>query len=156
GVNNLKREAWTRAVQLHDLAADGLPLDDKDLDADGKSRAEAMSDSLLKEQFYGRGGKGDGNEVLPKTQSEAVLDLRKRLVKKIDEKKSAPQDQVELLCRVLLPLADTFQERDRLLTLHTHLAADPVNDRLRTRLRQAILDTIEEKRGPNANQVTFE
>src|SRR5579884_1032668 len=62
GISNLKRETWQRAVLLHDLAADGLPLDDKELDADGVPKARALSEAVLKEHFWGRGGPAEGND----------------------------------------------------------------------------------------------
>src|SRR5262245_6470631 len=97
GMGNLKREAWSRSVRLHKLAEDGLPLDDKDLGVGDKPRFigadEPLPPSLLNEHFYGRGGKPEGGETLPKTQSEAVAHLRKKLADKIDAQ-SAPRDRV--------------------------------------------------------------
>jgi hypothetical protein len=148
GMGNLKREAWSRSVRLHKMAEDGLPLDDKDRGVGDKPRFvgadEPLNASLLNEHFYGRGGKPEAGETLPRTQSEAVAQLRKKIADKIDAQ-SAPRDRVEMLCRVQLPLADSFTERDRLLTLHTYLAADPVNDRLRLQIRKAIVDAVAER-----------
>jgi hypothetical protein len=176
-MTNAKREVWARSVVLFGLAGghpnpsqppdypDGLPMDDKDLDERANKRVEILTDSILREHYYGRSGKADPNEKefrtddgkWIRTQSDYVLKLRKQLAAKIDAPESSDAAvRVELLCRILLPTVDFYQDRDSpsgarlrghdsLVTLQSHLVSNQINARWRWRIRRAILDTIADK-----------
>jgi hypothetical protein len=50
-----KRQHWSYAVFRHDLAINGLPLDDNEKDVDGRARVKDLSQSTLAETFQGLG-----------------------------------------------------------------------------------------------------
>jgi hypothetical protein len=117
-----KRQQWSYAVYRHDLAINGLPLDEKEVDVDGVPLVKNLSEATKTEIFQGL-----GQPV--KTQLEEVQRVQNQLRSKIDDGQPltvpnplVPGQQLNLATaeqkRVwfLLPLAHTLAEREALLT----------------------------------------
>src|SRR5437660_1241166 len=50
-----KRQQWSYAVYRHDLAIDGLPLDEKEMDVDGVPRVKNVNQATQTDMFQGMG-----------------------------------------------------------------------------------------------------
>jgi hypothetical protein len=110
-----QRETWSYAVYRQELALDGLPLDEQELDAEGRLATDRLTEQTLKAIFQPVG------ETLPsplrpedKTQLGAVQRLRDRLRGEIN---SLGGDEPKIRAQMvawLVPLARTGGERDGL------------------------------------------
>jgi hypothetical protein len=118
-----KRQQWSYAVFRHDLAIDGLPLDESQLDLDSKPIAKNLNKPTLDEMFQQAGGQP------VKTQLEELNRRKSEVISKID---GGPMTVPNLLdanpptitldtpaqraAWFLLPFAKSILERDPLLT----------------------------------------
>jgi hypothetical protein len=102
-----QRQRWAYASYRYDLLLEGLPIDEKERDADNTLRVDRLSNQTLNDLFQGAG-------TPLRTQVEVVDDVRRTLQQMIDnpEVKGTKEQK---LCRILLPFARTFGERDALL-----------------------------------------
>jgi hypothetical protein len=98
-----KRQAWAHAVLRHDLAIDGLPLDDKDTDEDGIPVVDKISDWTRDQMFQPVGGAG------VKTQMEELQNVRRKVEQKVEE--APPETKGAVLARILTPLATSGARR---------------------------------------------
>jgi hypothetical protein len=115
-----QRERWTYAVYRHDLLLDGLPIDAKEKDVDGKLRVERFNADWFSPMFAKAGGRP------VKTQMEEVDTLQKQVQGKIDAEGGGTKTQK--LARYLQPLATTYQERKELGDLMADEKADKAAD----------------------------
>jgi hypothetical protein len=118
-----KRQQWSYAVYRHDLALNGLPLDDNEKDVDGQPLVKNLNQATLTEVFQGA-----GQPV--KTQMEEVQRVQNDLRGQIDNGQpmtvpnlfygNPPTINLESAAQkrawFLLPLARTLTERDALMT----------------------------------------
>jgi len=111
------RASWAHAVMVREVALNGLPVDEKDVDHKGRPKSDNLTTQLLKET---------GGDPQIKTQKQGVEDLKKKLQATIDDDsaqvpdpknptqmRSATKAQKQAL--VLLRVAMTLDERLRLL-----------------------------------------
>ncbi|HMF10828.1 MAG TPA: hypothetical protein VKE94_00940, partial [Gemmataceae bacterium] len=117
-----KRQQWSYAVYRHDLAIDGLPLDDKDTDVDGRPRVKDLSKATLTEVFQPAGGQP------VETQMAELQRVQDDLTAKIDGPMTVPnvlysnpptinlETAAQRRAWFLLPLARSLPERDAYLT----------------------------------------
>jgi hypothetical protein len=106
-----QRQAWSYAVFRHDLVLHGLPIDDKDTDADGVPTVAQLGDATLNKIFENAGGQP------VKTQVEEVQRKQRDLRGQIDAIDAANEAaRAEKLRKILRPLVRTGGERDALDT----------------------------------------
>jgi hypothetical protein len=110
-----ERQAWSYAVFRHDLALEGLPLDEEQKDVDGTREVDKLSDKTVQDVFRTVGG-----DVTPpmtpedKTQEAEVRRLEKRIRSDVDglgDEKAKRQR----LAAYLVPLETTYGDRERLI-----------------------------------------
>jgi hypothetical protein len=102
-----KTREWAYSGYRHDLALQGLPVDDKETDAEGNLRVKSLTGPVLKDVFKGIGPP----EV--KTQVEEV----QRVKSNLDGKINASENKRKTLARILLPLASSYDRREGLTKL---------------------------------------
>lgn len=102
-----KRQSFSYATYRHDLAIDGLPLDEKETDTQGRRLVDDLTDGTLRPIFSAVNAKPQP------TQDKEIQRLRIDL--KNDIAKEKPEDQRKLLARMLGSLARTPGERDKLI-----------------------------------------
>lgn len=109
-----KRQAWAYAVYRHDLFIHGIPVDDEQLNHEGNKLTTYLNDETKRELFGGRP---------VTTQTQEVSDLYKRLQGKIAAVQEVRR-QLAVYARVLLPLARTNRDRERMISYLTYLTDD--------------------------------
>jgi len=126
-------ERWQYANDRHDWLMYGLPLDNKVLNEHGQPLAEIIGDpsepgQTLKDLF-------PQNPV--NTQVMEVERVQQKVfgpeLQKVDTDKAK---HLVLLCRYLLPLATSFEERERLILIRVNLADEEKAKALKTALQQ--------------------
>jgi hypothetical protein len=124
-----KRTAWEYAVFREDLMINGLPLDEKETDPQGRPLVERIGPQTQKELF-------PSSPPPQPTQKAEVEQVRNQLNSKIqgagDKKK-----QIYLLAQVLSPLVVTNEQRERMVAYDTYLRDDAAFDRLKVILQRA-------------------
>lgn len=105
-----KRQTWAQAVYKHDLFIHGIPVDEEQLNHEGRKLTEYLGPETQKELFAGRA---------VTTQTAEAQSLYQTLKGKIGSATEVPQ-QINLYSRVLLPLAGTNRDRERLLSYLTY------------------------------------
>jgi hypothetical protein len=98
------RQRWMDSATLHELVLDGLPFDDREVDANGQNRAEELREKSLQTYFRGT----DGGVV--KTQRQEVERVRAQLLALADDT-NRQGTRSQKLARTLLPLAETYDQR---------------------------------------------
>jgi hypothetical protein len=121
-----KHRQWAFALYVADLRVQGLPLDSKQVDARG--RPLAIGPQTQKELF-------GGNSPVA-TQEAEVKNVQQKWQQYIQQAPNNKQ-QCSRTAQVLLPLARTFSERERLTAYKSYLADDKTADLLRRQFNQA-------------------
>jgi hypothetical protein len=118
------RESWSYAVFRHDLALNGLPLDEQELDADGVRAVDRLSNQTLQSMLAPVGG-GLPATVLPedKTQMAEVSRLRTTLRTELNTLGGNAAQIRQKMVAWLVPLARTGGERE---ALRQFLATEPI------------------------------
>src|SRR5262245_41333044 len=102
-----KRQAWAYSVLRHDLAVRGLPLDDKErgpqADPD-QPLVSQLSEATLKDMFSQVGGDPKATQV---GEVDRVKSLWQNKIASLPDRPA-----LLTLSRMLLPLADTYPERE--------------------------------------------
>ncbi len=129
-----KREAWAYANYRFDLAANGLPQHKEEKDAEGNLKYEDLSEQTRSELF-------PNNPV--STQKEEVERVQKVLQAKLNGESDKPT-QTALYATMLLPLARTNAERERLVSIRRHLADAKTTEQLKKDLRTAYKEAQDE------------
>jgi hypothetical protein len=108
-----QRETWSYAVYRHDLALNGLPLDETELDTDGGRAVDRLSDQTFQAILQPVGG-GPAGTLLPedKTQLAEVRRVRQRLLGEIASLGDNLNQVKERMIAWLVPMARTGGERD--------------------------------------------
>jgi len=104
-----QRQSWAYAAYRADLALDGLPLDEKELDLKGKKRIDRLTDNTYA-SVMGEAPK----EATDKTRLHYVGTVRNALKEEVGR---APDDDAkrQKLISILAPLAKTLPEREALI-----------------------------------------
>ncbi|HVS34151.1 MAG TPA: hypothetical protein VMS17_01135 [Gemmataceae bacterium] len=126
-----KREAWSYANHVHDVALAGVAQDDKQLDAYETPIKENLGADTKKEWF--------GGEPIS-TQVEEV-DRVKLAVDGLVKAKDDPAKSAEM-ARILTPFAQHYTERAWLLSVQNYLTAADGQPRLLTRLHDAFAPAV--------------
>lgn len=127
-MNYVKRQNWEHAVFRQDLMIGGLPLDDKETDA---------QQQLIANEKLGKQAQQDLFKTEPvATQEDEV----KRVKAKLDGQIQAAGDkkkQIAELARILTPMASTIEQRGSMMAYQTYLRDDKMFAVLKERLRAA-------------------
>ncbi len=125
-----KREAWAYANYVHDVAVNGLPLDDKVTDDHESPLLNRLGAETKNEWFASNGG--------PVATQVAEVDRVKGLVDaKISALNDDPVKQTVEYARILTPFARHNTEREWLLGVRTYLASPDEAAKLNKRLHDA-------------------
>jgi hypothetical protein len=126
-----KRQTWTYAYFQHELVLNGLPVSEKEIDAENVPIVDRYGEDTLRELFSPVGGR----EV--PTQMKEVERLKNELDGKLNACGDDKVKRTYLLARILLPMTTTIVERDRLLACQTQLASPEKAAAFKNRLLQA-------------------
>lgn len=131
GMNFAKRQNWEYAVFRHDLMMDGLPLDEAEKDALQQPAVSKIGEQTKQELF-----KQTSPPQAVTTQEAEVQRVKGQLDGQIqsagDKKK-----QMLALARILTPMADTIEQRTRMIAYPAYLRDDKTFASLRDRLLSA-------------------
>jgi len=146
-----KRQAWSYSVMRHELVLRGMPLDDQETDVQGRPLVDRLSPTTVNEHFANAGGDGRA------TQVEEVANLQKTFTAALAAMPTE-REQTYYLARILLPLSETYLEREELLAARHYFASDALMNELRKRYQIGFDEakarvTEEVKAGP---KLTFE
>ncbi len=135
-----KRQAWSYAVTLHDVAIKGLPLDKDETNALNQKVVDLLGEQGTKDAFLGQPGP-------VATQLEEVQRYKTKLDGALD---ASPDPRVRLvnIARVLTPLAVSEAERERLSAVVNNLIDDNTAKQLKTDILRAAAAAKDEKRRP--------
>ncbi|HLJ94216.1 MAG TPA: hypothetical protein VKU02_13595 [Gemmataceae bacterium] len=101
-----KRQAWMFAVLQEDFILRGLPVDEKEQDADGRPLVNLIGKRLQGQLFTGL------SEPV-KTQQEEAQRRHKALLAKIEEA-GDPAQKKQIIASAIVPLAQSWGQRDEL------------------------------------------
>lgn len=110
-----KQRAWTNLIFQEDLLLNGLPTDDKELDANGEIVANKIGKYALSQILT-------GNPPVV-TQLAEVLDRQNKARAAVDQAGDDTKKRV-VLSNLLLPLASTYGEREE---LKRQINGDPID-----------------------------
>ena len=130
--DNLRRAEWNRATEVARQVNYGLTLNETDKDQDDRLLVARNDDKVQKALRLDK----------VKTQTAAVKELKQKIDGRLDAVKGDPRKYLAENARFLLPLADSYGARDRLVTLRSYQAPDMVNKRLVDQLDQALTTTL--------------
>lgn len=116
-----KRQTWAYAVFRQQLVANGLPVDQNDVDGQGHKLADDLTPATLQDIFKGSSS--------VKTQLDEVKRVQNELNGKI-QSAGDTKKKIYVLARVLTPLALTGEQRDQLLAYQAYLRDDATFKRL--------------------------
>ena len=144
-----KRQAWSYSVFRHELVLRGLPLDEKEEDRQGRpvlARLDPDNSPTLASMFSGLGTpvRTQAQEV---KRVRGVVDARVEAAGTNLQGPEALRARTYLLARALLPLTDSYLEREELLTCQFYLASKATLDNWRRRYVEA-LDLALAQMGP--------
>jgi hypothetical protein len=140
-----KRHTWSYAVLLHDVAINGLPVDEKMPNGENEKIVDLLGERGIKDVF--------GSVPGPVATQKAEVD---RVKAKLDGAIGASTDKrarMVTLARILTPLAVSEDQRERLTAIQDYLGDPKVADRLKadlTRAAQAALDPNRDPKKPFA------
>jgi hypothetical protein len=127
-----KRQAWAHAYMRGELLLTGLPLDDKELDSSSQPVVDRLGEADLADMFKSAGGRPVSTQA---QELEAVKGQLGSLLSATEQNK--PQ-QTALLGRILLPLADSYLEREQMLAARANFGTDQAFQNLRGRCAAAL------------------
>jgi hypothetical protein len=135
-----KRQAWSYAVTLHDVAINGLPLDKDETNALNQKVVDLLGEQGTKDAFSGQQGP-------VATQLEEVQRYKSKLDGALD---ASPDARVRLVnqARFLTPLAASEAERERLASVVNNLIDQDTAAKLKTDILRAAAAAKDEKRRP--------
>lgn len=130
-MNFIKRQNWEYAVFREDLMIDGLPLDGTEKDALQQVVAEKIGKDTQQDLFK------QTSPNTPVTTQEAEV---QRVKQQLDSQVQAAGDkkiQIAAYARILTPMAETIEQRTRLIAYQTYLQKDEMFGVLKARLQAA-------------------
>jgi hypothetical protein len=125
-----KRRAWAFSLYLHELALQGLPVDETAKDPQGRPLTERLSEEVLAELFT---PPAVGSPVV--TQMDEVNRVKDLLRTQANQGLGA--QRLAFQARVLLPLATTQLEREHLLFCRNHFATKQTETAFKSRFQKA-------------------
>lgn len=131
------REAWAYANYVHDVAVNGLPLDDKATDDRESPLKYRLANDTKKEWFGSNGGP-------VATQVEEVNRVKGLVDAKIGALNDDPAKQTVEYARILTPFARHNTEREWLLGVRTYLASPDEAAKLNKRLHDAFPAAVQD------------
>jgi hypothetical protein len=130
-MNYAKRQSWEYAVFRQDLMINGLPLDKEEKDEQQQPVVEKISDKTQQDLF---------KQVSPSTPvatQKDELDRVQGLLRNQYQSAGDKKKQMAALARILMPMADTIEQRQRMIAYQTHLRDDNTFNALKERLLAA-------------------
>ncbi len=131
-----KREAWSYANYVHDVAVNGLPLDDKVTDDRESPIVHDLAEETKNEWFGNSGGKVS-------TQVDEVKRVKELVDAKLGALNDDPVKQTVEYARMLLPFARHNAEREWLIGVRTYLATPDDAAKLNKRLHDAFIAAVQ-------------
>jgi hypothetical protein len=141
GMDYGKRQIWSHAVLVHDLAINGLPLDKDETDADNQKIVDLLTDDWRKEALA-------VHRDLKETQVEEVERVKNKLSDAIKANNADTRVQLLNLSRILMPLAISEGQRERLVAIQNYMVDQKTLDGLKSDLLRAALAAKDPKRLP--------
>jgi hypothetical protein len=114
-MNYNQRLKWQYEVFLGDLRINGLPIDDKEIDAQNRIAKEEISPKAQQDLF-----KQASPSTAVVTQKDEVARVRRELDNQI-QTAADKNKQIAVLARILAPMSDTIEQHRQMLAYQTHL-----------------------------------
>lgn len=130
-MNYVKRQNWEYAVFREDLMMNGLPLDDKDTDPLQQTIVSKIGEQT-KQDLFKQASPNIGVTTQEKEVERVQGELRNQINNAGDKKK-----QMAVLARILMPMAETIEQRTRMVAYQTYLRDDAMFAVLKARLLAA-------------------
>jgi len=115
GMNYVKRQNWEYAVFRQDLMINGLPVDDKETDQLQQRIVDKIGPKTQQDLFK------QTSPTTPVTTQEAEVNRVKSELTKQVQNAGDKKKQIAALARILMPMAETIEERRRMLAYQTYL-----------------------------------
>ncbi|GEM_PF-4899141 len=131
GMNYAKRQNWQHAVFRQDLLINGLPLDDKETDELQQPIVSKIGPNTRQELFR------QASPPTPVATQKEELDRVQRLLTDQYQKAGTTTKKIAELARILTPMADTSEQRRRMIAYQNHLRDDNAFAALKKRLLAA-------------------
>jgi len=131
GMNYAKRQNWEYAVFRQDLMANGLPLDNTETDALQQRVVDKIGPKTQQELFR------QASPSTPVATQKDELDRVKRELQNLVQAASDKKKQIAELARILMPMAETSEQRLRMLSYQNYLRDDNAYGVLKQRLLAA-------------------
>jgi hypothetical protein len=128
-----KRQAWSYANYVHDVAVAGLPLEADDQDSQGNMLFPDMAEETKQQWFGSTGG-------VVSTQKEEI----ERVKKLLDAKINSAQGDPAAYARILLPLTTNNADREDLLAVMTYNATPEWAAQLKARLKAGFVKAVDD------------
>jgi hypothetical protein len=142
GMNYAKRQNWEYAVFRQDLMINGLPLDDKEIDQLQQPIVSKIGEKTRQDLF---------RQVSPNTPvstQKEELDRVQGVLRGRFQSAGNNKKQIAALARILMPMAETIEQRRRLLTYQSYLQDDNTFVALKQRLLAAHTAANAPREGP--------
>lgn len=130
-MNYSKRQSWEYAVFRQDLMINGLPLDDKESDAQQQLAVEKIGEKTQQDLFK------QASPSTPVATQEAEVNRVKGQLSSQIQSAGDKKKQIYAMARILAPMAITIEQRQRMLAYQTHLRDDNTFAALKKQLEEA-------------------
>jgi hypothetical protein len=142
GMNYAKRQNWEYAVFRQDLMINGLPLDDKETDQLQQPIVSKIGEKTRQDLF---------RQVFPSTPvatQKEELDRVQGFLRGQFQNAGDKKKQIAALARILMPMADTIEQRRRMVAYQSYLQDDNAFAVLKQRLLAAHTAAMARREGP--------
>lgn len=130
-MNYAKRQSWEYAVFRSELMKDGLPIDEKETDALLHPIAEKIGEKTRQDLF-----KQASPNTPVATQKDELTRVQNQLRTQYQSAGDKPK-QIAALAYILAPMADTIEQRQRMIAYQTHLRDNKTFAGLKQRFKDA-------------------
>jgi hypothetical protein len=137
-----KRQAWEYAVFRQDLMIGGLPLDDKETDAQEDLAKDKIGEKTQQDLFK------QVSPTTPVATQEAEVERVRNELRNQFQNAGDKKKQIYILARILAPMAVTFEQRQQAIAYETYLRDDKTFADLVTRLKNADEAAVKVVKGP--------
>lgn len=141
GMNYFKRLSWEYAVFRQDLMINGLPLDDKETDEWQQPSVANLTSQTQQDLFK------QASPSTPVATQQAELDRVKNALRSGVQAAGDRNKQIAALAHILMPMANTIEQRQRMLSYQTYLRDEKSFDVLKARLQAAHSAATAEQQG---------
>ncbi|MHB1426233.1 MAG: hypothetical protein ACYC3I_23965, partial [Gemmataceae bacterium] len=142
-MNYNQRQKWQYAVFREDLTINGLPIDDKETDAQQLIAKERILPKTQQDIFK------QAAPNTPVATQFAELDRVKGELTQLVQSAGDKKKQIATLARILMPMAETIEQCRRMLAYQTYLRDDKTFDALKARLLAAHKAATAKREGQN-------